>query len=110
MIKYKEELTEELSGEIFMNSYMIALLIWNIVVMLIYGIDKMLAIKGKRWISEKTLISCAFSLGGCGAVFGMILFNHKTSKMKFRILIPLFAVVNVLVFRYLCDLFNIIVN
>ena len=73
------------------------LLIWNIVVILIYGIDKMLAKQQKRRISEAVLLTCAFLLGGLGAMFGMVLFNHKTSKMKFRILIPLFVVINILI-------------
>ena len=67
------------------------LLIWNILVMLIYGVDKLLAKLQKRRISEAMLLSCAFLLGGLGAMFGMILFNHKTAKPKFRILVPLFA-------------------
>ena len=56
--------------------------------MFVYGIDKMLAKMHKRRVSEMTLLLCAFLMGGCGAVFGMVLFNHKTSKIKFRILIP----------------------
>lgn len=72
-----------------MNNYLIILLAWNIIVMFIYGIDKMQAKREKRRISEKALLLCAFLLGGYGAVFGMILFNHKTSKIKFRILVPI---------------------
>ena len=72
-----------------MKSYLIVLLAWNIIVMFIYGIDKMQAKREKRRISEKALLLCAFLLGGYGAVFGMILFNHKTSKIKFRILVPI---------------------
>lgn len=72
-----------------------AILIWNIVVMLIYGIDKMLAKAHKRRISEAALICCAFLMGGLGAIMGMILFNHKTSKMKFRIFVPLALVIEI---------------
>ena len=75
-----------------MNNYFILLLIWNIIVMLIYGLDKLKARKARMRIRESTLLSGAFFLGGIGAMFGMVLFNHKTSKMKFRILVPLFAV------------------
>lgn len=66
----------------------IILLTWNVVVMLIYGADKIIAKAHKRRISEFALLVCAFVMGGCGAMFGMVLFNHKTSKMKFRILVP----------------------
>ena len=71
----------------------ILFLTWNIIVCFIYGIDKFCARSGKRRIRENTLITSAFFLGGVGAMFGMVLFNHKTSKPKFRILIPLFAVI-----------------
>ncbi len=60
--------------------------------MLIYGIDKLRAKMRASRISEMSLLVCAFLLGGVGAMFGMILFNHKTSKTKFRILVPLSAV------------------
>ncbi len=71
------------------NNPVMILLIWNILVMLVYGIDKMQAKKGGRRISEKMLLLYAFLLGGWGAMFGMVLFHHKTSKPKFRILVPL---------------------
>ena len=75
-----------------MRTFYIALLIWNIAVMIIYGIDKWFAKKGKRRIKERTLILIAFLLGGTGSMFGMVLFNHKTSKIKFRLLIPLASI------------------
>ncbi len=78
-----------------MDIYLIIFLIWNIIVMFIYGIDKMQAKREKRRISEKALLSCAFLLGGYGAVFGMILFNHKTSKIKFRTLVPIAMTVTI---------------
>ena len=82
------------------------LLIWNGIVLLIYGADKLLAKLQKRRIREAVLLSCAFLLGGCGAMFGMVLFNHKTSKLKFRILVPLFALLGVLAVWWFC--FNLI--
>lgn len=63
----------------------------------LYGIDKILAKRGARRIRETTLIFPAFLLGGMGAMFGMVVFNHKTSKTKFRILVPLFVVLNVVI-------------
>ena len=78
-----------------MNNYLVMLLIWNVVVMLVYGIDKLKAKKGKRRISEPTLLLIAFILGGLGANFGMIMFNLKTSKIKFRLLIPIAVIIEV---------------
>ncbi len=74
----------------------LTIVIWNLTIMFIYGIDKHRARK-KLWrISEKILILPAFLLGSMGAMFGMILFNHKTSKIKFRLLIPLAFIINIL--------------
>jgi len=78
------------------NNYLTILLFWNIIVMLVYGLDKMKAKHGKRRISEASLLLIAFLLGGFGAMFGMVLFNHKTSKIKFRISVPLAFIVSVM--------------
>lgn len=76
-------------------------IIWNVLIMLIYAIDKGKA-KKRRWrISETTLILPAFFFGGIGAMLGMILFNHKTSKMKFRLLIPFAFWVNIALIYFL---------
>ena len=68
--------------------------IWNLIIIFIYGIDKYRARKNLWRISEKILIFPAFLFGSIGAMFGMILFNHKTSKIKFRLLIPLSFIFN----------------
>ena len=75
------------------------ILMWNVIVALIYGLDKSFAIAGKRRISEKTLLLTAFFLGGYGAMFGMVIFNHKTSKIKFRIIVPLTVVLNIFLIK-----------
>lgn len=81
-----------------MNQYLIiAYIVWNIGVFLIYGIDKQMAKAGKRRIAEKTLIMCAVMFGAVGAYFGMKKFRHKTKHTKFRILIPFLVAVNLLV-------------
>ena len=90
---------------IFVDIY-VPILIWNVVTMLVYGLDKLFARKGMRRISEKTLLSLAFMLGGIGAMFGMVVFNHKTSKHRFRFLVPLFVVINVVVFFRMLKIIN----
>lgn len=82
----------------------VLLILWNILVLWLYGEDKRRSIKRKRRISEKTLLNCAFFMGGTGALFGMLIFRHKTKKGKFKILIPLFIIINILV---CIKLFNI---
>lgn len=72
-----------------MNESLIIYLVWNLSVALFYGLDKSRAVRGERRIREKNLILSAFLMGGLGAILGMVVFNHKTSKPRFRILVPL---------------------
>ncbi len=76
------------------------ILVWNIFTMLLYALDKLKA-KRRSWrISETALIVPAFLLGSLGALLGMVIFNHKTSKMKFRLLVPLAFFINIAFFIY----------
>lgn len=50
----------------------------NFLTFLVYGLDKLLAIKGCRRIPEATLLTFAFLTGSVGAMLGMALFHHKT--------------------------------
>lgn len=74
------------------------LTIINISSVLLMGIDKILAIKKKRRISEHTLITISFFGGSIGTLLGMLIFRHKIRKPKFYILVPLFIII--LVFIY----------
>lgn len=87
-----------------MHNAVMILLIWNMVVMLVYGVDKFLAKKETRRISEKSLLLSAFLLGGLGAIFGMVLFHHKTAKMKFRMLVPLSVIVEAVVLYFIMEI------
>ncbi|MEE0944739.1 MAG: DUF1294 domain-containing protein [Clostridia bacterium] len=71
--------------------------VWNLVVFLIYGIDKMKAVKNKWRISEKALLVSAFLLGGVGAFFGMRIWRHKTKHTLFNVLVPFSAILTVVV-------------
>ena len=68
------------------------LIIINIFLFLLYGIDKLLAIKKKRRISEYTLLIISLFGGSLGAIIGMILFHHKTRKIKFWVFNLLFLI------------------
>ena len=74
------------------------LVIWNIIVFLLYGVDKIKAMTDAWRIKERTLIIPAFLLGGIGAVVGMLVFWHKIRKPLFFILIPIAFAFNVLIF------------
>lgn len=79
--------------------YIIA--IWNVIVFLIYGLDKLFA-KLDMWrISEKTLLSCALILGGVGAFFGMKIWRHKTKHNTFRIVAGISLIITIVVAVYI---------
>jgi len=55
--------------------------------------DKIRSVKNRWRISENMLLFVSF-IGGCfGFYFGMRLCHHKTKKIKFEILIPLFMII-----------------
>ena len=60
----------------------------NAAVMLLYGLDKLKAQRGMWRIPERVLIGAAVF----GAAAGMLVFHHKTRKLKFRIAIPLIMI------------------
>ena len=61
-----------------------AILIWNLLVFMIYGIDKSKAKRGAWRIPEKYLLSFAFLCGGFGAWLAGLTFHHKTRKWYFK--------------------------
>ena len=61
-----------------------ALLIWNLLTFIIYGIDKFRAKRGAWRIPEKYLLSFAFLCGGFGAWLAGVTFHHKTRKWYFK--------------------------
>ena len=73
------------------------LIIINIITFLIYGLDKYKSVKHKYRISEKTLIVLSIIGGTLGAPLGMIVFHHKTKKIKFIISIPLILIIWIIV-------------
>ena len=76
--------------------------IWNVVVFIMYGIDKLKAVKNWWRISEKVLLLSAFLLGGVGAFFGMRIWRHKTKHTLFNVLVPVFAIMTLVVIGFIC--------
>ena len=65
------------------------LILVNFSTFLLYGIDKSKA-RHHRWrIPEAVLLGAAAIGGSLGALSGMYFFRHKTKHWKFRILVPL---------------------
>jgi len=77
-----------------MKNLIYILAVWNAVTFLQMAIDKFQAVRGKRRISESTLLAAAFAMGGFGGFFGALIFRHKTRKWKFRILLPVALIFN----------------
>ena len=83
-----------------MKWLMYYLIVVNLLTWIIYGIDKWKA-KRRAWrIPERTLLLLA--AGGCtGALAGMLMFRHKTRKLKFMIGVPVIFVVESIFFVYI---------
>ena len=80
------------------NYYLITIYICQFLIM---GLNKLLAIKKKNRISEKTLLINAFLGGSIGALLGMYTFRHKTKKLKFQLLYPLFLIIHIFLYLYI---------
>lgn len=73
----------------------------NAAAFVLCGVDKFLAVHHRRRIRERTLLSLAVCLGGCGLLAGMLLFHHKTSDRAFVPWTPLLALAQFFAFAYL---------
>lgn len=73
----------------------------NLIAFFMYGIDKRRAIKDKWRIPEKKLLLAALFGGAFGALWGMILFHHKTKKAKFFLTVPVLFILEVVLFSWL---------
>ncbi|NUP95675.1 MAG: DUF1294 domain-containing protein [Planctomycetaceae bacterium] len=69
-------------------------LVVNLVAFAAQGIDKVLAVRGARRISERTLLSLGLPLAAPGMWLGMRTFRHKTRKVSFLVLAVLVTLVN----------------
>jgi uncharacterized membrane protein YsdA (DUF1294 family) len=79
-----------------MEIILILLLVINLISFFAFYSDKKKAERGEWRISETTLLLLAFCGGGLGAFLGMRIFHHKTKKMKFRILVPIFLILQII--------------
>ena len=77
------------------------LLTVNIISFVVMFIDKKLAIKGRRRLSESFIFMNAFLGGSLGVLSGMYLFRHKTKKYKFFLGIPVLIFLQSILLFYL---------
>lgn len=85
------------------RSFLLYLVIINVITLIAFGIDKIKAIKNKRRIRIVTLLSLAFIGGSIGALIGMYAFRHKTSTDYFYIGVPLIIVMQAFVIFFLMN-------
>ncbi|WP_455067931.1 DUF1294 domain-containing protein [Parvimonas micra] len=91
-----------LGGLLYNYKLLISIIfIMNLISFTIFYIDKRKAIEGKNRISGNSLLLSALLLGSIGAFLSMQIFRHKTKKLKFKVLVPIFFVVKVLILYYL---------
>lgn len=76
-----------------MKIFLVFYAIMTVVTFALYGADKSKAKKGKWRIPEKTLLLFAACFGGLGAFLGMKIFRHKTKHTSFKILVPVFMII-----------------
>ena len=66
----------------------------NLIVFVLYGVDKRRARKGAWRIPEKTLLTGTWLLGGVGAWAAMHMLRHKTKHIAFQVSAPAGAVLS----------------
>ncbi len=77
------------------------LAIINIVVLVVYGGDKLFAKLDSWRVPEKVLLLLALLGGSIGALLAMQLFRHKTRHLKFRYGVPVILLLQVAGLVYL---------
>ena len=76
-----------------MKIFLVFYAIMTVITFILYGADKAKARKGKWRIPEKTLLLFSACFGGLGAFLGMKIFRHKTKHTSFKVLVPVFMII-----------------
>lgn len=76
------------------------ILLMNIVVFIAFGADKFKAKKGRKRISQATLLLLAAAGGSIGALLGMKVFHHKTLHAKFKYGVPVILAIQIVIAVY----------
>lgn len=73
-----------------MNLFEWVYVIYNGIVLLVYGYDKLKSKSNGRRVPERTLLLLGLCFGAVGALLGMELFRHKTKHRRFWVWNTLF--------------------
>ena len=90
-----------------MEFLIVYLVLVNILAFTAYFLDKKKAEKGKWRIKESTLLTFSFIGGGLGSLLAMSLIRHKTQKFKFKIGVPIFTIISIIIIYFLIAQFNL---
>lgn len=77
------------------------LLIINLFTFVCYGVDKLMAKRNARRISELALLLLALLGGSVGAWLGMQVWRHKTKHPKFRWGVPMILLLQVALYWWI---------
>lgn len=71
------------------------LALMSLITLALFAIDKRRSARsGTRRVAERVLLGFAALGGAAGGVLGMTLLRHKTKHLRFRLLIPLLALLH----------------
>lgn len=73
----------------------------NLITFVLFGIDKIKAIRSRWRIKEATLIRFSLLGGGLGGLLGMLVFRHKIRKPKFYLGVPACIVLHIIIWIFL---------
>lgn len=89
-----------------MNNINIILTSLNFYCLLMMLTDKVLAIKNKHRISEKSIFSLSILGGSLGSYLGMFLFHHKTNKKSFKNILPILILIHIIIYIFLLKIIH----
>lgn len=89
------------------HTWVIYLIVINIIGFFIMGIDKWKAKRNSWRIPEKTLFLVTLLGGGIGTNIGMYYFRHKTKKVEFMIGFPTITILEIVLLVYVIVNFHI---
>ncbi|SCM52649.1 Uncharacterized membrane protein YsdA, DUF1294 family [Hafnia alvei] len=85
-------------GSLFsLHPFVMWCLLLNALTLIIYGIDKLAAIKSWQRVPEITLLFFGLIGGWVGAILGQQIFRHKTQKQPFKTYFIITVMVNLAV-------------
>ncbi len=86
---------------VFDKNAVIYYIVVNFVAFIAFFADKKFAGVKTGRIPEDILIGLSFIGGAVGGFLAMFVFHHKTRKLKFRLLLPLFVILHIALWLYL---------